>query len=316
MINTTDLIHTVITLFIIVIISWAATKAKLINDTFTKGFSTFIICVAQPFMIMNSLSEVEFSFENLKKGFTVTGLGFISLAVCAAVGFLAVKPFKNSDDRKIGTFGLVFANTGFMGIPVLKSLFGDIGGFYGAFFIITFHATLWTYGMILLSKGRTDIKVKPLNLLVNYGTIPAIIGIILYMLPFDLPVPVSHAMSMMSSICAPGSMVIVGSIVASMPLRELFLDWKAYYISAIRLLALPALVCSLCVLFRLSDEMVYLFTTLTALPCATNCSMYAQKYDISTKFAAKLSSLTTLLSAATVPLMIGFASLLLKITRG
>ncbi len=313
MINVTDLSYTVITLFIIVMVSCSATKLKLINDTFTKGFSTFIICVAQPFMIMSSLSGVEFSLENLKKGFTVTGLGFISLAICAAVGFIATKPFKDLDERKIGTFGLVFANTGFMGIPVLKALFGDIGAFYGAFFIITFHATLWTYGMILLAKNRGDIKVKPLNLLVNYGTIPVIIGIILYVLPFDLPAPVTQAMDMLSSMCAPGSMIIVGSIVASIPIKELLLDGKAYAVCAVRLLALPALVCGLTVLLRLPEDWVYLFTTLTALPCATNCTMYAQKYDIAPKFAAKIVSLTTLFSVGTVPLLIWFAKLLLSL---
>ena len=186
MTDITSLSYTVITLFIVVIVSFAATKLKLVSENFTKGFSTFIICVAQPFMIVDSLSHVEFSLENLKRGFTVTGLGFISLAICAAVGFIATKPFRNEDDRKIGTFALVFANTGFMGIPVLKALFGDIGAFYGAFFMITFQVVLWTYGMILLGRGRDDIKVKPLNLIFNYGTVPCIIGIILYVLPFDL----------------------------------------------------------------------------------------------------------------------------------
>ena len=313
MINVVELLYTVITLFIIVIVSCIATKFKLITETFTKGFSTFIICVAQPFMIMSSLSGVEFSFENLKKGFTVTGLGFIALGICAGVGFIATKPFKEKNDRIIGTFGLVFANTGFMGIPVLKAMFGDIGGFYGAFFIITFHGMLWTYGMILLAKGCDEIKIHPLSLLVNFGTIPVLIGIILYVLPFDLPAPVTQAMNMLSSMCAPGSMIIVGSIVASIPLKELFLDWKTYLICGFRLLVLPALICGLCVLCRLSDEMVYLFTTLTALPCATNCTMYAQKYDLSPKLAAKSASLTTLLSVGTVPLMILFAEFLLSV---
>ena len=313
MINITALLNTVITLFIIVIVSCIATKAKLINDTFTKGFSTFIICVAQPFMIMSSLSGVPFSTENLKNGFSVTGLGFISLGICAAVGFFATKPFKKLDDRKIGTFGLVFANTGFMGIPVLKALFGDIGGFYGAFFIITFHAVLWTYGMILLAKGRTDIKVKPLNLLVNFGTIPVIIGVILYVLPIELPVPVTQSMDMLSSMCAPGSMIIVGSIVAAIPLKELLFDRKVYYICGIRLFALPALICCICTLCQLPDQTVYLFTTPTALPCATNCTMYAQKYDISPHFSAKITSMTTLLSVATVPIMIEFAKLILNL---
>ena len=313
MVNITELLNTVITLFIIVIVSCIATKTKLINDTFTKGFSTFIICVAQPFMIMSALSGIDFSFENLKKGFTVTGLGFISLGICAAVGFLVTKPFKNLDDRKIGTFGLVFANTGFMGIPVLKAMLGETGGFYGAFFIITFHAVLWTYGMILLSKGRSDIKVKPLNLLFNFGTVPVFIGIILYILPFDLPAPVTQAMDMLSSMCAPGSMIIVGSIVAAIPLKSLLFDWKAYLICGVRLLVLPALICGIAALCQLPDETVYLFTTLTALPCATNCTMYAQKYDISPHFAAKIASLTTLLSVGTVPLMILFAKFVLSL---
>ena len=313
MTDITSLSYTVITLFIVVIVSFAATKLKLVSENFTKGFSTFIICVAQPFMIVDSLSHVEFSLENLKRGFTVTGLGFISLAICAAVGFIATKPFRNEDDRKIGTFALVFANTGFMGIPVLKALFGDIGAFYGAFFMITFQVVLWTYGMILLGRGRDDIKVKPLNLIFNYGTVPCIIGIILYVLPFDLPTPVSSAVSMLGSLCAPGSMIIVGSILASIPLRELFLDGKAYDICAVRLIALPALICGICVLCRLPEETVYLFTTLTALPCATNSAMYAQTYDISPGLAAKSASLTTLLSVLTVPLMLGLAKLLLTL---
>ena len=313
MIDITSLSYTVITLFIVVIVSFAATKFKLVTEGFTKGFSTFIICVAQPFMIVDSLSHVEFSLENLKKGFTVTGLGFISLAICAAVGFLATKPFRNENDRKIGTFALVFANTGFMGIPVLKALFGEIGAFYGAFFMITFQVVLWTYGMILLGRGRNDIKVKPLNLLFNYGTVPCLIGIILYVLPFELPAPVSSAVSMLGSLCAPGSMIIVGSILASIPLRELFLDAKAYLICAVRLLVLPSIVCVICVLCRLPSETVYLFTTLTALPCATNSAMYAQTYDISPGLAAKAASLTTLLSVATVPLMLNAAKLLLSL---
>ena len=313
MTDITSLSYTVITLFIVVIVSFAATKLKLVSENFTKGFSTFIICVAQPFMIVDSLSHVEFSLENLKRGFTVTGRGFISLAICAAVGFIATKPFRNEDDIKIGTFALVFANTGFMGIPELKVLFGDIGAFYGAFFMITFQVVLWTYGMILLGRGRDDIKVKPLNLIFNYGTVPCIIGIILYVLPFDLPTPVSSAVSMLGSLCAPGSMIIVGSILASIPLRELFLDGKAYVICAVRLIALPALICGICVLCRLPEETVYLFTTLTALPCATNSAMYAQTYDISPGLAAKSASLTTLLSVLTVPLMLGLAKLLLTL---
>ena len=311
--NITSLTNTVITLFLIVLVSYIASKLKLIDQTFTKSFSSFIIFVAQPFMIMNALSEVEYSKENLIRGFTVTGIGFAVMAVSAATALLAVRAFDSLDEKKIGQFGLIFANAGFMGIPVLKAAFGDIGAFYGAFFQITFHLTLWTYGMFILSRKRKDIKFKPLNVILNFGTIPVILGIILYIIPLNLPAPVMMTMNMLSSVCAPGSMVIVGSILATIPLQSLFTDLKVYYISAIKLVLLPAAVCIIGVIAGLSEEFVYLFTLLAALPTATNCAMYAQKYEIAPQLGAKLASFTTVFSMATVPLMMYFAGIVLSV---
>lgn len=313
MIDLTSLTNTVLTLFTVVIVSFVATKAKLITESFTKGFSTFIICVAQPFMIMSALSEVEFSVENLIGGFTVTGIGFILMAVSAGIAFISTTRFKDADEKKIGQFALIFGNTGFMGIPVLESAFGKIGAFYGAFFVITFHITLWTYGMILLAKGRTDIKVKPLNMLVNYGTIPVLIGIILYILPFKMPIPVSKAMSVLSSMCAPGSMIIVGNIIAGITVKELLLDYKVYFLCVVKLIVTPLIVCLTAVLTGLKEEYVYLFTILSALPSATNTAMYATLYDIAPKFGAKLCSISTVISVATVPIVIYLAKFILSL---
>ena len=307
MINIYSLTNSVITLFLVVIVSFIATKAKLITESFTKGFSTFIICVAQPFMIMSALSGEEYSLEKFIEGFTVAGIGFLTLAVSAVFAFLLTIKFKSFDEKKIGQFGLLFANTGFMGIPLLKAAFGDIGAFYGAFFVIAFHITLWTYGMFILSRGRTDIKVKPLNMLVNFGTIPVLIGIVLYLLPFRLPVAVSDTMNMFSSMCAPGSMIIVGNIIADIPIKSVFNDVKIYYLCLIKLIVLPIIVCVLCKICFLSDEYVYLFTLLTAMPTATNTAMYAQKYDIVPSFGAKLCSISTVFSVATLPLVAYFA---------
>jgi predicted permease len=264
-------------------------------------------------MIMNALSEVDFSVDNLLRGFTVTGIGFGVMAVSALIAFFAVSFFKDFDEKKIGQFGLIFANAGFMGIPVLKATFGDIGAFYGAFFQITFHLTLWTYGMFILSRKRDDIKFKPFNMFVNFGTVPVLIGVILYIIPFQLPAPVTMTMNMLSSVCAPGSMVIVGSILASIPIKSLLTDIKVYYLALIKLIVLPAVICCLFVLFGMSEEFVYLFTLLAALPTATNTAMYAQKYEIAPQSGAKIASFTTVFSMATVPLMKYFAGLILSL---
>lgn len=310
-INMTDLINTVITLFIIILIAYAAAKAGFLDDKFTKKLSNFVICICQPFMIVGALTSVEFTPQRLLTGLEITGIGFIVMGVCAVIGYFSVKWFKDPDERKLGEYAMVFANTGFMGFPVMKALFGDEGAFYGAFFVITFHITLWTYGISIFARNRDDIKIKPLNMILNYGTVPVIIGILLYVLQVKFPTPVTSAIDMMSDLCAPLAMIIVGSIVATVPLKKLFLDGRLYYICLFRLILLPLIVGALAILVGLPDDFVYLFVTLTALPTATNAAMYAQRYDISPQFGAKISSVTTLLSTGTIPLMLWLTSLAL-----
>lgn len=312
MIDTAALAQTVLKLFIVVLVGFAAAKFGYADKVFTKKLSNFVICIAQPFMIVSALASVEFSVENLKAGFTVTGIGFISMVVSALIARLVTFRFKKQDERRISEFALVFANTGFMGFPVLQALFGDMGTFYGAFFVITFHVTLWTYGIYILSRYKKDINIKPINMIFNFGTVPVLIGILLYVLPFRLPAPVLGAFDMMGDLCAPMSMLIVGATVATISLKSLLLDVKVYIVCLARLFVIPAVTCCLAVAAGLSTDLVYLFTTLTALPSATNVAMYAQRYDIAPGYAAKIPSLSTLLNVVTVPLMIAFATWLLS----
>lgn len=313
MIDTAALTSTVIKLFVVVLIGFAAAKFGYADKAFTKKLSNFVICVAQPFMIVSSLAKVEFSLSNLTSGFTVTAIGFVTMLISALIAKLVTFKFKKQDERRLSEFALIFANTGFMGFPVLNALFGDLGEFYGAFFIITFHITLWTYGIHVLSKCKTDIKVKPINMFFNFGTVPVMIGLILYVLPFRLPDPMLSAFDMVGDLCSPLSMLIIGATVATISMKDLFLDLKVYLVTAVRLFVTPAIVCCLAALVGLSDDLVYLFTTFTALPAATNVAMYAQKFDIDPGYGAKLPSLSTLLTVISVPLMIAFAGIILSL---
>ena len=107
-------------------------------------------------------------------------------------------------------------------------------------------------------------------------------------------------------------MIIVGNIIAGITLKEMLLDCKIYYLCLVKLAVMPIVVCLISILVGLSEQYVYLFTILSALPSATNTAMYGTLYDIAPKFGAKLCSVSTVISMATVPLMIYFAEMIIN----
>ena len=305
-INSSELLNTVIKLFIIMVIGFGAYKLKFMDRDFSKKLSNFVICVGTPFLVLGGLLGTnDKSFENLKSGLIIILVGICIYIFTASVAFISTRPIKDSAERCIGEFALLFANTGFMGFPVLKALFGDEkGAFYGSFYIIAFNLVIWTYGIFVISKSGSGVKIKPINMILNYGTVPCILGIILYMLPWQLPAVVTDAFKMVGDITIPCSMFIIGGVIATIPFGKIFSDLKVYVLLLIKLFAIPIAASGIVRLLGLDNFYIYFVAIMTALPCASNTVMYAEKYDVAPEFGAKLTGISTVLSVVTVPVVL------------
>ena len=129
--NYTSLRTIIATLFLLMACGFFARKKGIIDDVASKRLSTLIIKIGQPAMIIYNLVKMGYSAENL-------GLGFLTLAFSlglhiflAVVSYVAFLRFRNVDERKLSEFSAIFGNVGFIGIPILESVFGDKGGFMG-----------------------------------------------------------------------------------------------------------------------------------------------------------------------------------------
>ena len=99
-------------------------KSRIDGRQVLKAALNLIICVGQPFMILNAVTNVEYSTENLKTAGIVLLLGLIIHGITAVVAHIASLPIKDKDEHAIFEYGLIFGNCGFMGFPILKSLRG------------------------------------------------------------------------------------------------------------------------------------------------------------------------------------------------
>lgn len=307
----------VITLFILMAVGYIAYKLHIVDDTATNRLSKLIICIGQPCMIINAFVKYQYTKSGFADGFTIVGLGFLLHAVMAAIAFAACKlfRFRNFDEAKISEFAIIFGNCGFLGFPLMEALFDAEGLFLAAFYNISFQICVWTWGIAIMARKRGDIKLTPKKIFLNYGTVPCVIGIIFYLVSpyFTCPAPLASTFSYLASLCTPVSVIVTGALLATRKPKQIFADPQIYYLSAVKLLAIPFAVCLIAHICGLGDKITVFLTIMAAVPSASTVTMLADLYGISPGYASQAVGTTSLLSVATMPVVISLANLILKI---
>lgn len=294
----------ILALFVMLIVGFVARKTGIIDDKASKALSTAVIKIGQPFMIIGSMVNVEFSTERLKNGFMVLGISLLLHGLIAVVAYFAVFKYKSLDERKISEFAVVFGNCGFIGFPLIQSVLGDEGLFYASFFIISFNLFLWTWGIAIFARKRSDIKITPKSMILNFGTIPCIIGILIYSLQIPIPDFLKMSFDYLGGICTPLSMLITGALLGTAKIKEIFADLKAYYVSFLKLIVAPVISAIVCYAFRLNSFYIIFMAIMFAMPTATSAVMFGELFETEKRRASILCGLTSLLSMLTMPLLI------------
>ncbi len=316
--NFSALLTIIATLFLLMACGFFARKVGIIDDVASKRLSTLIIKIGQPMMIISALVEADFSYENLTDGFIYIGVGLVLHAFMAVLAFFLCKGFKDLDERKITEFSLVFTNGGFIGFPIMEALFGPKGLFLASFYVISFHLFIWSWGMAIIARGRSDIKLTVRKIFVNLGSVPCLIGILLYMavIPFPgfaLPAFLTKFMSYLSGLCTPISVLITGALLATRTPKQIFGSGKIYYFCALKLIGIPLVVCVLAKLIGLPDNMVLFCTVEAALPAAASITMFSEMYGLNAGYASQTVGTSSLLSVGTMPLVLLLADWIVKL---
>ncbi len=305
-----SLLATMVTLFLLMLCGYICRKKGIIDTVASKRLSSLIISVGLPMMTIGALNNAEYSKENLNVAWKVTLIGFAVHTLLALGSYLICKRRHVTDQMKIFEFTLVFANCGFLGFPILDSILGEgVGSFMGAFYVISFHLFIWIWGIMILARGRKDIKMTPKKALLNFGTVPCAIGLALYLLKpvFTVPEAVGKFFSYLGGLCTPISVLITGALLATVSLSKMFKNGKLYLHSAIKLLLFPIVFCLLAKLCGMDRTFILLVTAMVGVPSAATITMFGELYEIDPAYASQTVGMTSLLATATLPAVMIFA---------
>ena len=315
----------VATLTILLAVGFFCRKVGIINDISSKNLSKLILMVGQPAMLVYSMSNAEYTEENVKMAWIMLGLGFVFHGVLAVISYFMALPYKkNLDEEKISEFSFMFANCAFIGFPIFEALLGPIGLFMASFLTFSFNVLVWTWGLGIFARKRKDIKLNIKKVLVNFGTIPCVIGFIFYLLKapsigFELPEFISKALSYLTNLCTPISVLITGALIATQSAKKIFCSWKLYYFNIMKLFVLPLLVCViskiLLILIPVDGLKIYAMfvTAAAALPAASTVSMMSETYGLDSGYSSVVVGTSSIISVLSMPLTLMSAQWILNL---
>ncbi|NLV89330.1 MAG: AEC family transporter [Tissierellia bacterium] len=298
------ILDSVISLFIMILVGVYGSKRKIITSEINKDLINVLIQIALPFMIVTSFI---FSYDDTVKANIVKTFYFSLIAYLTVTGvsYILLLPIK-SHKKTILHFANVFTNTGYVGFPILNSIYGPEGVIYGSIFNMFFVIFVWTYGLMLFkgSFSKKGLKEEIKKVLFNPSIIAVLIGIIIMIFNIQLPNALVSSMKNIGSMTAPLSMLIIGVILSNVKLKKHLKDWTMYYGIATKLVIIPIIMYFIFLLAGDRSISINTVIIMTAMPASAMTSIFAESYEIEKEYAAMLVSVTTLLALVTVPVLL------------
>ncbi len=307
--NVLTALEQVVILFIIAIIGLVCDKAKIYTEKASRLTTDLLFYIVTPAIIIRSFMGMEFNRDTidgllkaLLAGFFYHIVGMIFAALCFNKG--------DKSTARIFKYASCYGNVGYMALPLAQAVLGDEGVFYCSVIIIPFYILGFTHGIGVMRKKEEKEKFNIKKLLVNPGIIGVVIGLPLFLLKIKLPEMIYAPVSYVADLNTPLAMIMFGTYLASADWKTIFSDKRVFGTIFIKLIAIPLITIGALKLFGFGGVLLTACVLSASAPTASNTVMFAAKYDCDTALASKVTSLVSVVSIVTMPIMIAIAQLL------
>ena len=290
-----------------------ARKTGIVDKAGTTQVTNLLMQICLPCLIFYSISNAtEFSMEALINCAIVILIATLAVVIGLVVGQGFFLANKKTGKARIQRYGLIFSHFSFMGIPVIEALFGSMGTFYYAFFLIPVRLAYYGLSEPLMTPPELKGAKKSIGDLLKKTfltpqMIAVFLGVIFWVLGWKLPVAINYCVKSLNTITSPLALLVCGMVIAEYDFKKL-LHLEYFILPILRTVAMPALffgVSRLLLMAGVDSLLCNMFVVYGALPTASLLPVYAVKYDPNPEnqlHAAGVSMISVFLSAITVPI--------------
>ena len=291
-----------LTLFALVVVGYVAGKLGYLGGDFDRQLSRLVINITCPALILSS--AMTGTLPDRRFILPLLLISVLTYALLTGVAILLPRYLtqKKTDEGSIG-FALMFGNVGFMGYPVVASIFGHEAVFYAAVLNVVNTFAVFTIGTVLIT-GKSDVEGKRFQKKVLYSTpmLAAYLTMAIVALEIDnIPEAISQPLTMLGNITVPAALLIIGSSMSNLPLRSLLGNSTVYVTTLFRLVLLPIGIHFLMAALGFSPLVVNINTLVIAMPVATYGTILCLRHEKDTTLMTEVTFITTLFSMLTIP---------------
>ncbi len=291
-------------MFIIMSIGILCYKKKMISENTGAELSKFLLMIVNPCVILHAF-QIEYKPE-LLNGLVISAiLAVVSNTLGVIIATLFIRKNPERKEYIVERFAIVFSNCGFMGIPLIQAVVGDIGVFYASTYVAVFNLFTWTYGVSIM-KGKMSLK-DIIKVLTSAPIISIVVGIAIFIFSVKLPLVIAKPIEFISSLNTPLAMIVTGIYLARTDIRSALKNIRIFAVSAIRLIVVPAVMLIVFIFIGAENE---IFTSLlianmiaTACPTASSTLMMSRMFERNAEYASMIITVSTLFSILTIPVI-------------
>ncbi|RKX37848.1 MAG: AEC family transporter [Thermotogae bacterium] len=289
-------------LFILIALGFLLRKRNLISNEFTKSASDLVIYVTLPSMIVASMDR-DFSAALIKTGFSIFLCGSLMyvLLIVSAFTFSRLRKIEDGD-RQVYEFMMIFGNVAYLGYPVLKIMFGEMGVFYGSFLNIWFNILVWTLGIKLMHKDQR--KIDFFRAFLNPGLIAIGLGMIVFVFPVDIPQALKTTLNILGEMTVPLCMLLIGAFMTEARFKDFLANKNLYLFSLTKLVVMPLVMMLIMMPFKITSTVKVIPVVMSGMPAGVNTAIFARKFGRNYHLASQGVVLSTAISLLTIPILL------------
>lgn len=285
-----------------------------LSDSISLILKILLPCMLVSFICKNATRELLIDRAPL----CLLTCGFYLIVITVTAVVARILPLNR---QRAKTFQLIFifGNTGFIGLPLLSSLFPQTGALDLALFMLIDQLFFWTYGLRLATtQEETNLSQSansPFDFknFLNPNIIAIVITFCLVMANIPLPDFLMIPLSSIGNAASPLCMICLGAMCYFSNMRKVLASYELYVGIFVKMIILPIILgriliaCSL----PLDHSLIVSLIIMMAMPATTLVPLCVEEHGCAEEvsYATSATVVTIVASVITIPLVACILSL-------
>jgi len=250
--------------------------------------------IGAPCLVLNGIANLQFDPADFA---TILASAVTMLGTCTVVGAVVLR----ITGQPLRSFlpPVIFGNTGNLGLPLCLFAFGDEGLGLAVAVYLVYSVTQFVFGPLF--QGREPAWRTLMTTPMIYA---ALVGIVLLASDTPLPITLANTVKLLAGLAIPLMLLALGHSLASFRITR---PGKAVALAILRLTLGFLVGVGVAELFGLEGTMRGVIIIESAMPLAVFNFLLAARYDRHPEDVAGAILISTLISFATMPVLILFA---------